>query len=157
VKLPRYPVPAIPGGSWQAAGGRFIKLVRPQSRGIGAFTIPRQTPIGGNGIVQGAVGGNGTSTVTIGPSGYGTRWYPNQVAIATRSGVNDNSTFVMYLNAIAPGAVLLTSYAGGGDTLGLAVPMMQPGDLLYGVWSGGNSGDWTQMIITGNASVLANA
>lgn len=122
-----------------------------------AFTIPRQTPIGGNGIAQGIMSGSGMSTVSIGPSGYGSRWYPNQVSIATQSGANDNSTCAIYLNAIAPGAQLAQSYAGGGDTLGLAVPMMQPGDLLYAVWSGGTSGNWTQMIITGNASVLCNA
>jgi hypothetical protein len=157
VILPRYPVPAIPAGSWVAAGNRFTKLVRPPSREMGAFSIPRQTPIGGNGIVQGIMSSGGASTVAIGPSGYGSRWYPNQVSIATQSGVNDSSTFVLYLNAIAPGAVLLTSYSGGGDSQGLAVPMMQPGDLLYGVWAGGVSGNWTQVVITGQATVLSNA
>jgi len=35
----------------------------------------------------------------------------------------------------------------------LAVPMMQPGDLLIAVWTGGNPGDWASMAVIGDQEV----
>jgi hypothetical protein len=34
------------------------------------------------------------------------------------------------------------------------VPEMQPGDLLYVVWTGGHAGDWCQIAVTGPMDVL---
>jgi hypothetical protein len=150
-----YPVPSIPAGSWRAAGNRFlVPLRRPRQERMESFTQVRTVQIGGNGIAGGVMSGSGTSTVTVGPSGYGTRWYPNQVNIATQTGAADASTCTFYLNVVGSGGFLGQSYAGGGDQVGLALPEMQPGDLLYAVWSGGHSGDWTQVTVIGNQDVL---
>lgn len=147
------PRPALPAGSWRAAGGRFAKLVRPRSLPMEAFTQVSSAQIGNNGIVQGLVAG-GAATVAAGPQGYGTRWYPNQVTIATQTGANDTSTCAFYFNVIGPGGFLGQSYAGGGDQLGFAVPEMQPGDLLYAVWAGAHNGDWTQLTVIGPMDLL---
>lgn len=147
-------VPAVPAGSWLAAANRFVKSVTiPRVVPITAYTKVTTVKIGPNGIASGLISGAGTATVGVGPQGYGTRWYPNQVSIATQTGANDTSTCQFYLNAI-PGGILGTSYAGGGDQPGFALPEMQPGDLLYAVWSGGHAGDWCQITITGTMDVL---
>lgn len=156
--LPRPPRarPAVPAGSWRAAGGRFAKLTRPRVVPIEDFTRVVSAQIGNNGIVQGLVSGGGAATVAAGPQGYGTRWYPNQVTIASQTGAADTSTCAFYFNVIGPGGFLGQSYAGGGDQLGFAVPEMQPGDLLYAVWTGAHPGDWVQLMIIGPMDLLVS-
>ena len=149
------PVPAIPAGGWRAAGFRFaVPVRRPRALPVEAFTTPRRTQIGGDGIRGGVISGAGAATVSVGPQGYGTRWYPNQIGLATASGAADVSTVTVYINVIGPGGFLGQSYAGGGDQPGFALPEMQAGDLLYAVWSGGHSGDWCQLTVTGPMDVL---
>ena len=148
------PVPAIPAGSWAAAGNVFRKLRAPRSVPVEAFSAVRRTMIGGNGIAGGVISGSGTATVSVGPQGYGTRWYPNQLSVATASGAADTSTVTFYLNVIGPGGFLGQSYAGGGDQPGLAIPEVQPGDLLYAVWAGGTAGNWCQFTVIGPMDVL---
>lgn len=148
-------VPAIASGTWRAAGQQFrVPVRRPLSLPVEAFRTPRRAQIMGNGLNGGVISGAGTATVAVGPQGYGTRWYPNQVAIATQSGAADASTATVYLNVIGPGGFLAQSYAGGGDQPGVAVPEMQPGDLIYVVWSGGHAGDWCQVQVIGPMDVL---
>lgn len=122
-----------------------------------AFAARTRTQIGNNGITGSQISMSGTATVSVGPQGYGTRWYPNQLGVATASGATDGSTVTFYVNVIGPGGFLGQSYAGGGDQVGLAVPEMQPGDLLYAVWSGGNSGDWCQLSVIGPMDILIPA
>lgn len=149
------PVPAVQSGTWRAAGFRFSKPVRiPVALPVEAFTKVRRAQIGNNGIAAGTISAGGTATVAVGPQGYGTRWYPNQVGVQTTSGANDASTATGYLNVVGPGGFLFQSYAGGGDQPGVAVPEMQPGDLLYVVWSGGKPGDLCQVTVTGPMDVL---
>lgn len=149
------PVPAVQSGTWRAAGFRFSKPVRiPVALPVEAFTKVRRVQIGSNGIDGGVIAANGTATLSVGPQGYGCRWYPNQLSVATASGASDASTVTFYFNVIGPGGFLAQSYAGGGDQPGVAVPEMQPGDLLYVVWSGGKPGDWCQLTVTGPMDVL---
>lgn len=149
------PVPAVASGTWRAAGGAFrVPVRRPVALPQEAFAGVRRAQIMGNGLNGGVISGAGTATVSVGPQGYGTRWYPNQVAIATASGAADASTATIYLNVIGPGGFLAQSYAGGGDQPGVAVPEMQPGDLIYVVWSGGHAGDWCQVQVIGPMDVL---
>lgn len=127
---------------------------RPASPPQHAYTRKMTAPIAGNGVAQSQISG-GTATVRIGPAGIGTRWYPQQITLATTTGPADTSTAVGYLGPVATSSsVIFTSYAGGGDVIGLAIPMMQPGDLLTVVWSGGHNGDWAQLVITGDQDVL---
>lgn len=149
------PVPAIASGTWRAARNLFtVELRRPQIVRMERFTAVRSTQIGPSGIGSGVISGAGSATVSVGPQGYGTRWYPAQVSVATQTGALDVSTCAFYINIVGPGGFLGQSYAGGGDQPGLALPEMQPGDLLYAVWAGGHSGDWCQVTVTGQADIL---
>ena len=149
----RIPPRAIPAGSWQAAGGVFAKLIPRAPVPIRRYGQRARAPIGNNGIDQTVIAAGGAGTASVGPQGWGTRWYPQQVTIATATGPNDTSTVTFYLGAIASSQIVGTSSAGGGDTIGLAVPMMQPGDLLIAVWTGGNPGDWASMAVIGDQEV----
>jgi hypothetical protein len=147
-------VPAIPAGSWQAARTGLRKLRIPDPVPISAYTRKVAVQIGNNGVFQGVIAAGGGSTVSAGPSGVGTRWYPQQITLATKTGAADTSTAVIYLGAIAPSNIVATSQQAGGDVIGLAVPEMQPGDLLIAVWSGGTVGDWTQLAVIGQQEIL---
>lgn len=153
MRRPPRPVPAVAAGSWRAAGGRFIKLHVPPPVPIQAYTGRARAAIGPQGIAQTVIAAGGAGVVSVGPSGVGTRWYPQQVTIATATGPTDPSTAVFYLGAVASSQIVGTSSAGGGDTLGLAVPMMQPGDLLIAVWTGANPGDWASVTVIGDQEV----
>jgi hypothetical protein len=150
-------VPAIPAGSWQAARTGLRKLRVPPPVPIGAYTRKVAVQIGNNGIAQGVIAAGGAATVSAGPSGIGTRWYPQQVTLATKTGPNDTATATIYLGAVAPSNIVAQSYSAGGDVIGLAVPEMQPGDLLIAVWSGGTPGDWAQLAVIGQQEILTTA
>jgi hypothetical protein len=151
------PVPRVrAAGSWIPQIG-FRKMVTPKRPPVTAYTTPASAPIGANGIGQTVVA-NGSATVRIGPSGLGTLWYPNQVTLATTTGAADTSTAIGYLGPVATQSqIVFTSYAGGGDVQGLAIPLMQPGDLLTVVWSGAHNGDQATLVIIGQQQVLTPA
>ena len=148
------PRPAIGAGSWAAAGNVFSAYRFPRPVPMEQFASVALLSIGNDGIAQGTISGAGTATVTVGPQGYGTRWYPNQVSVATQTGPNDVSTVAFYLNLVGPGGFIGQSYAGGGDQPGFALPELQPGDLFYAVWAGGHPGDWCQLTLTGPMDFL---
>ena len=126
----------------------------------------RQVPIGAysqritgiqltGGQAQGKISGAGAATVSIGPTGLGTIWYPAQATISTTTGTADNSTCLIYLGAKGvPNLLVGQSYAAGADTVALAVPAMAVGQLLIAVWSGGNSGDLATINILGTMDAL---
>ena len=120
------------------------------------YQVPVQSQIGGYGVAQGVVGAGGGAQVQIGPSGLGTVWYPQQVVISTASGAADSSTCIGYLGPPSPVAssILFQSYAGGGDVQGIAVPVLQPGDFITCVWSGGHPGDTATLRVIGALQAL---
>jgi hypothetical protein len=94
----------------------------------------------------------GGAQLSLGP-GYLTRWYPNQVNVATAAGASDTATCTGYLNVIGQGGFLFQSYAGGGDQIGLAVPEMLPGDLMHILWTGSKPGIAAQAVLIGTQAV----
>ena len=107
---------------------------------------------------------SGTVTVFCGPQGVGTVWYPQAAAISTTTGANDASTCVLYLSPFENSSTSLAastqiggqSYAGGGDTIGLAVPPLWPGYYIVAVWSGATVGDLAALQVYGTQQVLAS-
>ena len=151
--MPRV-IPATAAGGWSRATD-YARLGRPPSPPQTAYTQQATAPIGNNGIASSVIGAAGGATIVIGPSGIGTRWYPQQATLSTTTGPNDTSTAVGYLGP--PGSAnppVFTSYSAGGDTQGLAVPVMQPGDQLTIVWSGGHAGDQCTVRVIGDQDIL---
>lgn len=119
-----------------------------------AFNRQVRAPIGNNGVKSGVFSG-GAATITIGPQGIGTRWYPKSVSLGTQNGAADFGTATGYFQTVL-GQPLFTSYACGGDVQGLAVPDMQPGDLLYVVFAGSSvpNGGWCSIVVVGDMDAL---
>jgi hypothetical protein len=112
------------------------------------------TPTVGS-VYGGILPGLGIAQVTLGPQGVGTVWYPQQAAIATTTGAVDASTCTLFVGPLA----LLTqigsqSYAGGGDSIGLAIAALYPGSFLVAKWSGGVVGDLAAFTVYGLQDVL---
>jgi hypothetical protein len=135
---------------------RYAPATTPQ----GSYLAGQPTVITG-GYASKLVPGSGTLTIYVGPMGVGTVWYPQSVAIATTTGAADASTCTVYLSPLQNGPVVAPttqiagqSYAGGGDTIGLAVPPMWPGTFIVAQWSGANPGDLASMQIYGQQRTL---
>jgi len=98
----------------------------------------------------------GQGIVSVGPQGLGNVWYPAQATISTISGINDASTFSLYLGpAGVPVTLVGQLYPGGLGTLAVAVPSMTPGQYLIGVWTGGNPGDVASINVIGTMDCLS--
>jgi hypothetical protein len=134
----------------------IAKMHRPPSPSVLAYQTQAQSQIGGYGVGQTLVNGSGAATVQIGPSGLGTTWYPQQAVLSTSSGVTDSSTCIAYLGPPGgvPANILFQSFSGGADVQGVAIPMMQPGDFITCVWSGGHPGDHATLRIIGSLTAL---
>lgn len=132
---------------------------RPRSPSVLIYQTQAQAQIGGYGVGQSQISGAGTATVQIGPSGLGTLWYPQQAVLSTTTGQNDSSTAIAYLGpaGAVPANILFQSLSGGADVQGVAVPMMQPGDFITCIWSGGHPGDVATLRIIGTLTALMPA
>jgi hypothetical protein len=154
---PGWPPRTRQAGGWAQPGIMLLaKQWRPKSPGVLLYQVPVQSQIGGYGVAQGIIGAGGGAQVQVGPSGLGTIWYPQQAVLATTTGTEDTSTCVGYLGPPSPVAssILFTSYAGGGDVQGIAVPVLQPGDFITCVWSGGHPGDHATLRVLGALQAL---
>lgn len=149
-----------PRGLTRPAGTLPAPLASTASWRIPSTPIERYRPLLRSpmvGVVGQAVIVGGAATVQLGPQGVGTRWYPVQGIITTSTGVNDASTCQLYMGTVAVANLIgATSYAGGGDTFGLSGHMMQPGDYLIAVWSGGNNGDTATLRVTGDQVAMVS-
>lgn len=139
---------------FQKARKPVTPLRRPHSVPQQFYTERRRTVITA-GYGSALVPASGIVTVTVGPQGVGTIWYPQQWAIATTTGANDASTCTIYHGPIGLQTLVIgQSYAGGGDSGGMAVPPMWPGYFVVAVWSGAKQGDLASLTVYGQMDVL---
>ena len=128
-------------------------MPRPGTIGMENYVTPRRTPIAGG--YGSAIVAAGTATVKVGPMGVGTVWYPQAAAIATTTGANDTSTCALYLGPLGLQTLIGgQSYAGGGDSIGLAVPPLWNGYFIWAVWTGATNGDLATLTIYGEQDSL---
>lgn len=147
-------VPAIPAGSWAAAGNRFFKRTLNPPVPIGAYTQKISgVPLTG-GQASGLVGGGGALTLQVGPQGLGTLWYPAQATISTSTGALDTSTALAYLGVGGVPTMLIATVYSGNGTIAVAVPPMQPGDFLIVSWTGAHPGDVASVNVIGTMDAL---
>jgi hypothetical protein len=147
-------IPAVPAGTWAAAGNRFTKLRRNEPVPVGAYTgkITGVPLTGGQASAQ--VPASKTVTLSAGPQGLGTIWYPAQVTISTTTGPLDTSVAQIWLGeGGVPTSLMATVYSGNG-TAALAIPSMQAGDLIIVTWTGAILGDTAAFNVTGLMDAL---
>ena len=126
----------------------------------GQYQGSQRTTITG-GYAAATVPSSGVVTIYCGPMGLGMVWYPQAVAISTTTGANDASTCALYLSPLQNGATLAPStqiggqsYAGGGDTIGIAVPPIRPGLFIVAQWTGAKVGDLAALQVYGEQSAM---
>lgn len=138
--------------SLRSAGGRPYAIprtpVEAYSRRVTG--VPLQP-----GQAQGTIPGSGALTLTLGPSGLGTVWYPVQVTLLTTTGVFDTSTALVYLGPLITPATIVAAIDGGNGTAALAIPSMSPGQFLVVQWTGANPGDTASVNVIGTMDALA--
>jgi hypothetical protein len=101
---------------------------------------------------------NSGLTLTVGPQGIGTVWYPAQATISTTTGPLDTSTCKIYLGTQGvPIALVATLFPGGAGTAALAIPPMTPGQVLIFQWTGGHVGDIAAANIVGTQDALTTS
>lgn len=148
------PLPAIPAGSWAASAGRFFKRKINPPIPIGAYTGKVTGVLLTGGQAQGMMSGTGALTLSVGPQGLGTVWYPSQVTLSTGTGPLDTATALVYAGiGGVPVQLVGTVYTGNG-TVALAVPPMQPGELIIVSWTGGTANETAAVNVTGTMDAL---
>jgi hypothetical protein len=170
------------GGVLGAAGDRLLTVVRvPQSYIQAGFASPtvrntggsaRRIPVppdhlfsrqvtvdlGNDGIAyQVTFTAAGTATASVGPSGGGDVWSLDQVSVSTSVGQLDASQCTVYVGPqplaqyqIAP------TLSGGGQQFGMGGAGLGYGWFVWALWTGGTSGAFAFLRVTGNKTVLSN-
>lgn len=153
-----------PGFHPQAVRNGRMMANRPGLRGSGMQPMV-PVPIGAyrgkfsgvtlsGGQVQAAIPASTNLTLSVGPQGIGTVWYPASATISTTTGPLDTSTCKVYLGVQGvPGALLATVFTGNG-TVAIAVPPMSPGQVLIFAWTGGHVGDIAAANVVGTQDAL---
>lgn len=96
-----------------------------------------------------------TLTLSVGPAGLGTIWYPLSAVISTSVGPYDSSQCQVYVGpAGLPTLLQGTLATGGAGTVSLAIPAIQPGLSVIAVWTGGTVGSTASLNVTGTMSAL---
>ena len=106
------------------------------------------------GSQQGSVPGSGARTLSAGPQGLGTIWYPTQITLSTTTGPLDSATALVYLGSQGVPITLVGTVYTGNGTVSLAIPSMSPGQVLIVNWTGAHPGDTVGMNIIGTMDAL---
>lgn len=148
----RIPVPAR---TPQSPRPRRQRLYRAPSAPVELYDTFAQTAITGA-QVTGTIPNSGTLTLSVGPSGLGTVWYPASAVVSTTTGPSDTSTCSVYVGAAGnPQSLQGTLYSSGGaGVVALAIPSITPGLSVIAVWTGGTAGALATLNVTGSAAVL---
>jgi hypothetical protein len=99
--------------------------------------------------------GNVTGQCQIGPQVPHTWWTVTSVVIATAS-VN-LSTFYLYRNSVLAANLVGTSLNGNADSVAPGTTPLTAGEILIGVWLGGDNGVQASMVLLGTISQTAVA
>lgn len=134
---------------WQGSGMQPVPPVPISRYGRRITGVPLT-----GGQAQGVISGGGALSLTIGPSGLGTIWYPVQVTLGTTTGALDTSTALVYLGPLVTPATLVGTVYSGNGTVALAIPSLSPGQTLIVKWTGGNSGDIAAVNVIGTMDAL---
>lgn len=104
---------------------------------------------------QAIVGAGGHATVILSPQGLGTTWYPVQLTCTTTTGVLDTSTCTAYLGPLIVATAVVGILYSGNGVMAVALPSLQPGQVLTVQWAQGNPGDTATVNVIGTMDALA--
>lgn len=97
---------------------------------------------------------SGTLTLTVGPQGLGTVWYPAQITLSTTTGQLDSSTATVFLGSQGVPITQVGAVFTGNGTVALAIPSVSPGQVLIVTWTGAHAGDVAALNVVGTMDAL---
>ena len=100
------------------------------------------------------IGASGTATISVGPAGLGTVWYPASAVVSTTTGQLDTSTCNIYVGPAGYPTTLQGSVYSGNGVVSLAIPAMSPGLFIVAVWTGGTTGSTASLNVTGTMTAM---
>ena len=96
-------------------------------------------------------------TALAGPSGGGDSWSLDQCFLSTSVGQLDAALCTVYVGPLPlPQYAITGSLAGGGSQFGMGGVGLAFGWFVYAVWSGGTTGAFAYLRVTGTKTVLTN-
>jgi hypothetical protein len=95
---------------------------------------------------------SGAGQVSLGPAAAGTVWYPAAGSCITSADVSV-PVFQVYLNEVTQSNFVGGSQTGNNDTCSIGAGTLYPGQVLIGVWTGGDSGATATFNISGTQEV----
>ena len=102
--------------------------------------------------------GSGGGQVQSGPALPGVAWNPSSVAVLVQPvSTTVVSQFLLYLGPPQAANFQGGTYTGDNNSDDLALPPMYAGQVLTGVWTGGNPGATATMTLTGTQDIPGNA
>jgi hypothetical protein len=110
-----------------------------------------------NAQAQGIMNASGALTLSLGPAGMGTVWYPASAAVATSLGTADTSVCDIYIGPANTPVSIQGIINSGNGVLALAIPAMTPGLYVIASWKGGKSGTTCYLNVTGVMTALMRA
>jgi hypothetical protein len=134
---------------WRGSGARPITATPIGRYSPGLSGVPLT---GGQALAT--VPGSGQVTLSVGPQGLGTVWYPTQLTISTTTGALDSATAMVYVGSGQVPTQLVASVFSGNGLVGQVPTQMTPGQTLIVAWSGANPGDQAALNIIGTMDAL---
>jgi hypothetical protein len=138
----------LPG--WRGTGKQPMQAV-PITRYRGTVS---GVPLSG-GQASAVVPGSGTVTLSIGPQGLGTVWYPTQMTISTTTGLLDTSVASVYAGSGQVPNQLVAQLFSGNGVVAQVPTQLAPGQTMIVTWTGAHPGDTAAMNIIGTMDALS--
>ncbi len=152
--LPGWPVPARRAGGWRYSPAGPGISVRPAPRSHEHFTRPRRVPFRSE-VATATVNPQGQAQLTFMPDGHIT-WYPSSCVVSGTSVATYNPVAQVYRGGAAGVATALggTSFSGAGDTIGLSIEPIKPGDTVLVIWTQAPPGSQVTAQLFGDQDIL---
>lgn len=97
---------------------------------------------------------NGSGFIALGPSYTAQTWIPTQLTVLVTPAPANEPVFKYYRGTAGPTSILGGTYTGSNDTTDINGIELNPGEKIYGVWTGqGTPGGVASMVINGRMRV----
>ena len=98
--------------------------------------------------------GSGGGTANLGPSAPGEVWFPSSVSVSATSNTNEAIAKVYIGGQVSAGTFQDgTTWGSTGDSTSNVSGPVYPGQQVFAVWSGGDSGATATVVVTGSRQV----
>jgi hypothetical protein len=113
--------------------------------------MPSTVPLNESGQVT--LDGSGNGFVALGPLYTAQTWVPTQLNVNANVAPLIEPTFKYYRGTAGPSNYLGGTYTGSNDSTDISGITINPGEKIYGVWSGGSPGTLMAMTLQGTINI----